>query len=261
MTDLKPLVSIFHNKRLGSLRLDQMKLRHEDVKYNLIWQKGAINPADYISCHAIPFYQLPKHIQKETEEYGKLCWFLHSSPYLESISHETIKEHTQHDKVLQCLKQHIINQQQTSMHHELHSFLKIFPEITISDGGLLMPGEQILLPNSLVHIAIEKAHQGGHPGESSMKRHLRTQFWFAGLDMAVKDKIKSCPPCQLYTQKTTKEPQSMLIPPTTAWEKVSLDLFSPTPTGKYVLVAQDILSRYPAAIIVPDTKVKRYTSS
>ena len=138
VTDRKPLASIFHNKRLGSLRLDQIKLRHQDVKYNLIWQKGAINPANYISRHAVPLSQLPKHIQKETEEYDKLCWFLHSSPYLESISHETIKEHTQHDKVLQCLKQCIINQQQPSMHHELHPFQKIFPEITISDGGLLM---------------------------------------------------------------------------------------------------------------------------
>ena len=89
-----------------------------------------------------------------------------------------------------------------------------------------------------------------------MKRHLRTHFWFPGLDMAVKDKIKSCPPCQLYTQKTTKEPQSMLIPPTTAREKVSLDLFGPTPTGKHVLVAHDILFCHPDANIVSDTKAK-----
>ena len=54
VTDHKPFVSIFHNKHLGSLHLDRIKLHHQNVKYNLIWQKGAINPADYISCHTIP---------------------------------------------------------------------------------------------------------------------------------------------------------------------------------------------------------------
>jgi len=126
----------------------------------------------------------------------------------------------------------------------------------MSDGGLLRRGERIILPSTLIPIAIEKAHQGGHPGESSMKRRLRTYFWFPGLDMAVKNKIKLCTSCQLYTQKTTKEPQSMIVPPSTAWEKVSLDLFGPTPTGKRVLVAQDVLSRYPAAQFVTDTKAK-----
>ena len=34
----------------------------------------------------------------------------------------------------------------------------------------------------------------------------------------------------------------------------SLDLFGSTPTGTYILVAQDVLTRFPAAHIVPGTK-------
>ena len=38
-----------------------------------------------------------------------------------------------------------------------------------------------------------------------------------------------------------------------AWDTVTVDLFGPLPTGKHVLVVQDILARYPAAKIIPST--------
>ena len=41
--------------------------------------------------------------------------------------------------------------------------------------------------------------------------------------------------------------------PSSAWDTVALDLFGPLPTGKHVLVVQDLLTRYPAAKIVPST--------
>ena len=45
----------------------------------------------------------------------------------------------------------------------------------------------------------------------------------------------------------------MLQGPSSAWDTVALDLFGPLPTGKYVLVVQDILTRYQAGKIVPST--------
>ena len=35
--------------------------------------------------------------------------------------------------------------------------------------------------------------------------------------------------------------------------RVAIDLFGPLPTGKHVLVVQDVLTRYPAAKIIPST--------
>ena len=46
----------------------------------------------------------------------------------------------------------------------------------------------------------------------------------------------------------------MLQLPRSAWDKVSLDLFGPTPTINHILVAQDVITRFPAAHIVPGTK-------
>ena len=41
ITDHKPLVSIFQNKRLGSLRLDRIKLHHQDINFKFTWKKEA----------------------------------------------------------------------------------------------------------------------------------------------------------------------------------------------------------------------------
>ena len=71
---------------------------------------------------------------------------------------------------------------------------------------------------------------------------------------AVKRKIRECEPCQVYTSKTTKEPQGVLHVKENAWEQVALDLFGPMPNHKHILVAQDTLTRFPAAKIVPNTK-------
>ena len=73
-----------------------------------------------------------------------------------------------------------------------------------------MRGERVVLLTSLIDSAVERAHHGGHPGESNLKHRIRAHFWFPNLDEAVRTKVASCKPCQLYTNKTTKESQSML---------------------------------------------------
>ena len=38
-----------------------------------------------------------------------------------------------------------------------------------------------------------------------------------------------------------------------AWEKLSIDLFGPMPDGRSILVAQDMVTRFPAAKIITKT--------
>ena len=52
ITDHKPLLGIFGNTRKGSIRSDRIKLRHQDIRYELYWDKGSRNPADYMSRHS-----------------------------------------------------------------------------------------------------------------------------------------------------------------------------------------------------------------
>jgi transposase InsO family protein len=116
-----------------------------------------------------------------------------------------------------------------------------------------MKGEKIILPKTLWKKAIEKAHQGGHPGETKLKARVRSHFWIPELNQLVKDKVSSCRTCQLFTPKTTKEPIATQKTTGVAWEEVSVDLFGPLPNKKQVLVVQDTMSRFPAAKIVPST--------
>ena len=138
----------------------------------------------------------------------------------------------------------------------LKPYKNIFKELTISDEGLILKQHQIILPQSLWKKAFEKAHQGSHPGVSSMKRRLRSHFWFPNLNQTIEEGVKKCQDCQMFTIKYTKEPITSLPTPKHPWKEVSIDLFGPMPNNKHVLVVQDMLSRFPAAKIVPSTAAK-----
>ena len=107
VTDHKPLVSIFKNTRRGSVRTDRIKLRHQDVNYKVVWQKGVMNMADYMSRHATEWERLPKTWKEETKELEKTVWMLNLSPYTEAISFQKIIEETEKDKRLQQLKRYL----------------------------------------------------------------------------------------------------------------------------------------------------------
>ena len=66
VTDHQPLVPIFARQCLGSLRLHRIKLRHQDINYDLVYKKGQLNPADYLSRHARDLDCLPEEIRDET---------------------------------------------------------------------------------------------------------------------------------------------------------------------------------------------------
>jgi hypothetical protein len=52
ITDHKPLCSIFNGNRKGSIRTERIKLRHQDIRFTVIYQCGKVNQSDYLSRHA-----------------------------------------------------------------------------------------------------------------------------------------------------------------------------------------------------------------
>ena len=153
ITDHKPLISIFANIRLGSIRVDRIKLRHQDIDYKVIWRKGKDNPADFLSRHAIPLEELPKDIKKETKEFEKTIWFIQYAPFTEAVSMERIIKHTKQDPLLEKLKTQIVKGYIAKSSKELSAFKKVFDKLTISDKGLILKGEKIVLPTSLIKSA------------------------------------------------------------------------------------------------------------
>ena len=56
ITDHSPLMNIFNGKRYDSIRTERIKLRLQDIRFGVNYQKGKYNPADYLSRHAISWY-------------------------------------------------------------------------------------------------------------------------------------------------------------------------------------------------------------
>ena len=97
VTDHKPLVPIFDDKRLGSIRIDRTKLRHQDIDYSVVWQQGKNNPADYLSRHPI---KATRAHRSEASEVAKLLYVLHNDAYfMEELTPQRIVEETKKDEL------------------------------------------------------------------------------------------------------------------------------------------------------------------
>ena len=86
---------------------------------------------------------------------------------------------------------------------------------------------------------------------SSMKRRIRSHFYFPKMNDHIEKAVNACKECSLFTSKNRK---NKLHPQITenhnAWEKVSIDLFGPMPDSRHVVVVQDMVSKFPAAKII-----------
>ena len=78
--------------------------------------------------------------------------------------------------------------------------------MTVYAAGLLLKDKKVILSKSLWQLAFDKAHQGGHPGETRIRWRVWSHFWIPDLDKLVKAKVSTCDFCQHFTSKTTKEP-------------------------------------------------------
>ena len=75
ITDHKPLCPILNTHSQGSIRTDWIKLHHQDINYQVIYQKGKLNQSDYLSHHGKPFELIPETEQKETKDRHNLHLF------------------------------------------------------------------------------------------------------------------------------------------------------------------------------------------
>ena len=204
ITDHKPLESILKNIRKGSIRTERIKLRHQDVDYKVIWRKGSSNITDFLSRHATPLNHLTQEERDEASELEKTIWFLQFSPYTESIDVSRLVESTNKCHILKNLKRAIQRGFIKKSEHQLKQYTRVFDKLATTDSGLIMKDDKLVIPKALIKTAIRKAHQGGHPGMTSMKRRLRSHFWHPDLNTSIEDAVRSCEHCLMFTNKFRK---------------------------------------------------------
>ena len=260
VTDHKPLESVFNGNRKGSIRTERIKMRHQDIRYKVVYRKGKSNSCDYLSRHATPWKDVPEGEQTEAADLNNLLYMLHTTPMIDRITLAGISTATTGDLVLAELRD-MVNRGQThipkSSTDELKRFGKIIHEITVTGNGILLKGDRIILPQSLHAEAVRLAHQGSHTGQSGITRRLRYHFFFHGMDEIVREFVNGCQLCQVFTDKKTREPIMPHKVPEKSWSEVAVDLFGPMPTSKHVVVVQDMASRFPVAKIVASTKAEK----
>ena len=256
ITDHKPLVPVFNGNRTGTIRTEKIKSRNQDIDYQLKYQPGKMNEADFVSRNAKPFKLLSNDEKKEADEINNFLFMIHTTPITDRIGLSLIAQETTKDQILNELRERIKNGK-TWIHKtapaELKKFSPILQNITTTDSGILLKEDRIILPKSLQQEAIQLSHQGSHAGQSALQRRLRYHFFFHDMNKMVERYIKNCPDCALFTDKKCTEPLKYHAVPTKCWETVAVDLFGPLPSNKHVIVIQDLASRFPVAKLVKST--------
>ncbi|KAL7726262.1 hypothetical protein ACLKA6_008442 [Drosophila palustris] len=110
-------------------------------------------------------------------------------------------------------------------------------------GQILLRGTRLVIPQTLRPRVLSLAHEG-HPGESAMKRRLRSKVWWPGIDRDVEKKVKACRDCLLVSLPDNPIPMKRHQYPTAPWKFVATDLLGPLPNNEYILVLIDYFSRY-----------------
>ena len=256
VTDHKPLLSIFNGNRKGSIRSEKIKMRHQDIRFEVKYQKGTLNQTDYISRRGKPIGKVPVKEQKEVNDLNNLLYALHTTPIIDHIGIANISRETSKDETLKQLIKIVKKGDRwipKNCSPKLRKFNEILPEITITGNEILFKAERIILPESLQELAIQLSHRGSHPGQSGIERRLRSHFFFHNMKEKVEVFVQTCNDCMAFSNKKTSEPVHHHKVPDKCWDTVAVDLFGPMPDKNHVIVVQDLASRFPAAKLVAST--------
>ena len=108
---------------------------------------------------------------------------------------------------------------------------------------------------------IEEAHSSaleGHKGVTKTYSRIRQKFFWENMKVDIQKYIQGCLQCQLKKsiRVKTKNPMVITDTPTTAFEKISMDIVGPLPETKSgnlcILTIQDNFTKYSLAIPLPN---------
>uniref|UniRef100_A0ABD2W3B8 RNA-directed DNA polymerase n=1 Tax=Trichogramma kaykai TaxID=54128 RepID=A0ABD2W3B8_9HYME len=172
-TDHKPLEAIFKPSSKPPACIERWLLRLQALRFKVIYKQGKLNIPD-------PFSRLCK-IQNEpsfdTEnEYHILRIIEQNVPQALKFSH-IITESKKDEEVIDAINKISNNSWLTN---DKNIFFPYRFESTYL-GFVLLRGNRLIIPPSLTQQVLDLAHEG-HPGETVMKRRLRSKVWWPSID-------------------------------------------------------------------------------
>lgn len=155
---------------------------------------------------------------------------------------EVIKE-TNNDVQMVKLRECILNDGE--FEDDLNEFKHVGSEITVANNGILLRGQQIILPKPMREKEVKKVHES-HLGIVESIQLLRESVWFPQIDRLIEREIAKCFTCQINSDTSRFQPLQMSELPSQPWQELSIDFYTlPKGMGDYLLVFIDDYSRYP----------------
>ena len=118
--------------------------------------------------------------------------------------------------------------------------------------GLVVRGEQLIIPETLQGEGIQLAHEG-HQGQDKTLKLLRQSIWFLNMGAGVRELVESCLPCQASQAGTETDPRPTKFP-TGPWQELHEDYKGPIGKECFLHVLINQYSKFPVVQVVKSTR-------
>ena len=189
-------------------RIERMALRLSQFDYIIVHRPGATNIADYYSIHPNkgPGTAFLEEVRTE--------------PYINAIARDALPNAlnlsevintTKEDKNLYEIMRFVRNNTNVRFSPSyLIPYKQVFDELNVTETGILLRGQCIVIPHVLRGRVVELAHEG-YQGIVKTKSLMRSRIWFPGIDKMVEERIQNCRECQAYVDSKSYEPMRHAI--------------------------------------------------
>ena len=239
-SDHKPLEMI-HLKNLAAApqRLQRMLLRIQPYDIVIKYKPGKeVTLADSMSrqpcsnSESLEFDVQISHVQFSTRKLDEL------------------RQETRNGDKLQSLLKVIADgwpDRQRDVHPQLRAFWPFRDEL-VADDGIVLKGNQIVMPASLHAETLAKLHKS-HQGIEKTRLRARSCVFWNGINQDIEDVVRKCATCQQIQRAQQRQPLMPHETPSRAWQIVGTDLF--VINRETYLLVSDYYSKFPFVYVIP----------
>ena len=245
-TDHKPLISNF-KKNLNDcpLRIQRMLLRLQ--RYDLDVQ--FIPGKELVAADALSRATERGHVSEIEEPLDLYVNMVLDFMPMTDRCLQLVREETNNDPALVMLRNTTLQGwplNKTLCPTSIQEFWNVRDELSVAEG-LLLKGSKIIIPSSMRKEILTQIHEG-HLGIEKCQRRARDCVFWPGISVEIKDMVKSCQLCLIYSSQQAKEPLQPHELPTRPWQRVGSDLMSWK--GKDYLIVSDYFSLFPIVSVL-----------
>ena len=264
VTDHRPLCTMF-NKHKQDLppRIERFVMDVQGYDYEVTYQPGKSNIADYLSRHALSRTGSSK--AAELEDHVKRVVgnsFAGAPNEFDAVTMQVVQEAYAECEEMKQLMQALADGSYTDKALVAYQSREIKEALYVSEG-VVYRGSRVVIPVSLRKKIVTLSHKG-HQGLSKTKRLIREFCWFPGVDRMVEESLRGCIPCMAVNKENTAPPIRPHEFPKGPWQVLEMDFQGPYPTGEYLFVLIDRFSKWAEVIVfrrLPDAKTLKKSMS